>query len=84
MRSRRVAILVHGCFWHLHQGCALARVPSSQPEYWPRKLQRNYERDQSNQAELESTGWRVLVIWECETKNPDALRQSLKEFLGTS
>ena len=84
MRSRRAAILVHGCFWHLHEGCALARVPTSRPEYWPRKLLRNRERDQQNSKELVRMGWRTLVVWECEIRNIDPLRQRLKAFMANT
>ena len=81
MRSRRAAILVHGCFWHLHEGCALARVPRSRPEYWPRKLLRNRDRDKHNSQELTRLGWRTLVVWECEITSLDMLRDRLKVFI---
>lgn len=80
-RARRMAILVHGCFWHQHEGCSLARVPRSRPDYWPRKLARNRERDQINIRRLASEGWRVLVVWECETMGDvPALSARLKTF----
>lgn len=82
MRSRRAVILVHGCFWHLHEGCALARVPRSRPEYWPRKLLRNRERDKHNSEELTRLGWRTLVVWECEIRSLDTLRDRLKAFMA--
>src|SRR5664280_2298558 len=55
------AILVHGCFWHQHHGCRLARVPRSRPEYWPEKLERNASRDRENLRALRRLGWQVLV-----------------------
>lgn len=82
MRSRRAVILVHGCFWHLHEGCALARVPKSRPDYWPRKLLRTRDRDQHNSKELARLGWRTLVVWECEIRSLDALRGRLKAFIA--
>lgn len=82
MRSRRAVILVHGCFWHLHEGCALARVPRSRPEYWPMKLLRNRDRDQHNSKELARLGWRTLVVWECEIRRLDTLRDRLKTFIA--
>ena len=82
MRSRRAAILVHGCFWHLHEGCALARVLRSRPEYWPRKFLRNRERDKHNSQELTRLGWRTLVVWECELRSLDMLRDRLEAFIA--
>lgn len=84
MRSRRAAVLVHGCFWHLHKGCALARLPKSRPEYWPTKLLRNRERDRRNSRELARLGWRTLVVWECEVARLDELRARLKAFVAIS
>ena len=76
------AIQVHGCFWHQHEGCRYGKLPHSRPEYWLPKLARNVERDAESLAKLEVLGWRVLVIWECETRDADTLRGRLSEFLG--
>jgi DNA mismatch endonuclease, patch repair protein len=84
MRPRRAAVLVQGCFWHLHKGCALARLPKSRPEYWPTKLLRNRERDQRKSRELTRLGWRTLVVWECEVRRLDELRDRLKAFIAIS
>jgi DNA mismatch endonuclease (patch repair protein) len=70
--GRRVAVFVHGCFWHLHAGCHYVRMPSTRREFWEEKLQGNVERDCKAQAALIEAGWRVLVIWECLTRNRDA------------
>lgn len=61
-------IFVHGCFWHMHEGCRYFVMPSSNVEFWSKKLNRNKERDAREQAELEEAGWRVLTIWECQLK----------------
>ena len=82
MRPRRAVILVHGCFWHLHDDCTLARLPKSRPEYWPRKLFRNRERDQRNSKELARLGWRTLVVWECEVRSLNTLRDRLEAFIA--
>lgn len=63
------AIFVHGCFWHAHEGCQNFRVPKSNTEFWKEKLARNIERDARQIKELEDAGWRVLVVWECATRN---------------
>jgi len=80
-RNRRVAIFVHGCFWHLH-GCSKGRPPKSRLDYWGPKLEANRLRDQRQQRHLEDLGWRVLTIWECETKEEHLLLQRLLDFLG--
>lgn len=71
--GRRVAVFVHGCFWHQHPACTAARMPKSRLEFWQAKLSANVVRDIVKRAELEALGWRVMVIWECETRRPDAL-----------
>jgi DNA mismatch endonuclease (patch repair protein) len=66
-RSRRIAIFVHGCFWHQHPdpNCRLARMPKSRREFWEPKLTGNRERDARNKAALEAEGWTVIEVWEC-------------------
>jgi DNA mismatch endonuclease (patch repair protein) len=78
----RKAILVHGCFWHQHPGCRLARAPKSRLEYWEPKLRRNQERDKLARAELAARGWEVLVVWECETERAETLAARISAFLG--
>lgn len=84
MRSRRTALFVHGCFWHLHEGCRLARLPKSQPHYWPAKLIRNKERDRRSLQRLREQGWLVEVVWECETRDLEALERRLRQILLAS
>lgn len=67
--GRKVAIFVHGCFWHLHQGCRYAKLPATRPEFWRDKLGRNALRDQLAIEALRSLGWRVLVVWECAARD---------------
>lgn len=81
IKRRRAVILVHGCFWHQHTGCKLARLPRSRPEYWLPKLRRNVERDASNEARIVEAGYKVLIIWECEVRDP-AMADRLERFLG--
>lgn len=66
MPGRRIAIFVHGCFWHAHQGCKYAKTPSTRTEFWTAKLQGNIERDRRATDKLAEMGWRVLNVWECE------------------
>src|SRR5262245_1683825 len=64
--SRRAVIFVHGCFWHRHANCG--RMPKSRLDYWLPKLERNKARDVQNIKALRRSGWRVLVVWECQLK----------------
>ena len=67
------AILIHGCFWHLHD-CPRCRVPSSNRRYWVAKLRRNAERDKQVRRALHRAGWQTLVVWECQT-TPSRLKR---------
>lgn len=78
----RTVIFVHGCFWHRHPGCRFAYTPKSRTEFWLDKLQKNVERDQKVQDQLVQEGWRVAVIWECQTKNPESLKAELENLLS--
>lgn len=77
----RTAIYVHGCFWHRHKGCTLAYTPKSNLEFWSKKFSRNEERDAEVAAALKETGWKQIVVWECETRNEVALARRLKKSL---
>jgi len=79
--GRRKVIFVHGCFWHQHDCPRGARAPKSSRDYWIPKLERNKQRDAENEARLRELGWVVLVIWECETKDRDALGARIRAFL---
>lgn len=79
--SRRKVIFVHGCFWHRHSGCRLAYFPRSNIEFWQTKFDTNVQRDKRVIKKLEETGWDVLVIWECETREANALTSHLIGFL---
>jgi|KBSSwiStaDraftv2_1062776.scaffolds.fasta_scaffold106114_3 DNA mismatch endonuclease (patch repair protein) len=80
--GRKKAIFVHGCFWHQHAACREGRPPGSNRPYWIPKLERNVERDRASLTELADKGWRTLVVWECELRDVDAVRQNLLDFLG--
>lgn len=80
-RRRCKVIFVHGCFWHRHRNCALARLPKSRRDFWTPKLNANRKRDERNLRELTKAGWSALVIWECEIGDTDALAQRIRDFL---
>lgn len=67
----RTVIFVNGCFWHMHN-CSRARLPRSHQDYWGPKIRKNAERDKKNKEELESAGWHVITVWECELKKSAA------------
>lgn len=68
LAKRKVVIFVHGCFWHAHDGCRYFKLPSTRSDFWKAKLQGNVDRDQKAITSLISSGWRVLSIWECATR----------------
>lgn len=80
-RKRKI-IFVHGCFWHRHKDCALARIPKSNQEFWLAKLEGNRLRDEINIRKLHEAGWDTLVIWECELRDQNKLSQRLRSFLS--
>ncbi len=81
MPGRRLALFVHGCFWHGHDCARGSRVPKQNRDYWLGKVGRNRERDIGTRAALEAAGWRVETIWECEMKDEAALTERLKALL---
>ena len=80
--GRRLAILVHGCFWHGHDCRRGARVPKQNRDYWIGKIGKNRARDERTQAELTAMGWTALVVWECELKDEPALKARLAAATG--
>ena len=80
-RKRRKVIFVHGCFWHRHTNCALARLPKSRLDFWTPKLDGNRKRDQRNKRALAKDGWEVLTIWECQIKDTVRLSSTIRRFL---
>lgn len=83
-QRRGWAIFVHGCYWHHHEGCSRATIPKRNREWWQAKFQRNRERDARKIEDLRARGLTVLVVWECETRDPEDLRARLTSELGTA
>lgn len=83
-KTRKWAIFVHGCFWHSHAGCGLASSPKSNTGYWSEKLARNQARDAEKIAALESQGYRVLVVWECDVRDGARLQRALESFFTST
>lgn len=73
----RKVIFVHGCFWHRHEGCQYAYSPKSRKEFWQKKFKDNVSRDKKNRDILAHMGWKVEIVWECETKDESVLKSAL-------
>ena len=86
LRRHRTVIFVNGCFWHWHPDpqCPIAGLPKSNLEYWEPKLERTRTRDQEHIVALQSDGWRVLLVWECELRNPVDVIERISECLSES
>ncbi|MDE0074844.1 MAG: DNA mismatch endonuclease Vsr [Gammaproteobacteria bacterium] len=80
----QAVIMVHGCFWHRHQNCKFAYSPKSRIQFWEKKFEDNVSRDRRNEGALNDLGWRTLVIWECETKDPAAVAARIVAYLRES
>jgi DNA mismatch endonuclease, patch repair protein len=79
----RIAIFVHGCFWHQHTGCIDCSKPKTNMSYWRPKLSANLQRDQKNRRRLRRMGWTPIVIWECQTQRTEQLRDRLSRKLDS-
>jgi len=82
--GKRVAVFVHGCFWHRHTGCRYATLPATRPEFWKAKLDGNAVRDSRAVGALLALGWRVMVVWECAVRDRAtllALPETLAEWI---
>ena len=86
LRRHRTVIFVNGCFWHWHPDpqCTIAGLPKSNLEYWKPKLERTRTRDREHIVALQSDGWRVLLVWECELRNPVDVIERISDCLSES
>jgi len=73
----KVVIFVHGCFWHRHEGCRLSTTPASNRERWKDKFEKNVTRDQRNIKALLSSGWAVIILWECGLREVESGKRDL-------
>ena len=81
-RARKWAVFVHGCFWHVHSGCARSMMPKSNRAYWRQKFAGNRSRDARAMRSLRERGYRVLVIWQCELRRIPTVERRLLRFFG--
>ena len=78
----KTVIEVRGCFWHRHSGCKYATMPSSNTEFWQAKFKQNTKRDKKHAKELKALGWKLIVVWGCETAETNFPPYVLKSFLA--
>ena len=74
-------VLVHGCFWHRHARCKYVYTPKSRKDFWERKFRQNVRRDRLVRQELRKLGWKVIVVWECQTRHPERLAARLERLI---
>ena len=79
--ARLAVVCVHGCFWHQHEGCRNATMPTTRRTFWEAKLKGNSARDRRVSEQLETTGWRVITVWECELVNEELVAKRLARLL---
>lgn len=82
LAKHRVAVFVHGCFWHRHAGCPFAYTPKSRIEFWTAKFDQNIDRDRRVVRQLKRLGWRICTIWECECRDERKLQTHLKRCIS--
>lgn len=79
--KHRLAVFVHGCFWHRHEGCRLASTPKTRADFWQAKFETNVARDAAAAEQLAALGWNVLVLWECETRDAAGVEMALRQAI---
>ena len=77
----KIAVFVHGCFWHGHKGCLRAKLPRSNTVYWKQKIERNEKRDRRTARLLRKKGWHVLTVWQCKLKNPERVMKRVRTMM---
>ncbi|MCB9045059.1 MAG: DNA mismatch endonuclease Vsr [Chitinophagales bacterium] len=80
--KKKIAIFVHGCFWHHHKDCREGRIPDTNSKFWKEKLEKNINRDARHVAEIQKMGWKVIVVWECEVeKQLNSTLEKIKDMM---
>ena len=80
--KKKIAIFIHGCFWHQHKNCKITNKPRSNTTFWKEKFAKNLERDKRNRKDLRKMGWRTIVIWECEIVDTNRKTRNLSHILN--
>ncbi|MBI5805395.1 DNA mismatch endonuclease Vsr [candidate division TA06 bacterium] len=84
IKKHKIAVFIHGCFWHQHKKCNEGRIPKTKINYWKPKLEANVKRDKQNASALKKQGWKVLKLWECEIQNENAAKDKVVKFMNSS
>lgn len=82
LTRHRKLVFVHGCFWHGHTGCSRATIPSTNIQFWKKKISGNKKRDVAVRRRLGVLGWKVFVVWQCQTRNIENITKRLNRFLA--
>ncbi len=77
----KTVVFVHGCFWHGHEDCKYSKLPTTRREFWEKKIGDNILRDNRNQRELKKSGWKILIVWQCEIRNKGEREKRLLELI---
>ena len=77
----KTVIFVHGCYWHRHKGCKYTYNPKTRVDFWQKKFKNNILRDKKNKIDLKKAGWKVFIIWECETSDPATMMSKIQKFM---
>jgi DNA mismatch endonuclease, patch repair protein len=77
----KLALFVHGCFWHRHENCKYCYTPKSRLEFWNKKFIKNVQRDEFVKRKLEEIGWHVFIIWECQTNDHNIILSNFQDYL---
>lgn len=84
LKKYKLVIFVHGCFWHHHEGCSNANFPKSNKEFWYDKITKTMERDKHKMEQLQASGWKVFVAWECDIeKNLEMVVEQIKTAIAS-
>ena len=82
LAKQRIAVFVHGCFWHQHGGCAKGSLPKQNAAFWQAKLDANRRRDRRVRTKLRGIGWRTMVVWECRTRDLESFLNRVRRVAG--
>ncbi|MDX5933161.1 very short patch repair endonuclease [Acidithiobacillus thiooxidans] len=82
LAKHKTVVFVHGCFWHRHNGCSDATTPKTRTVFWKNKFEENMARDKRTVAALIALNWNVVIVWECELKNPNELLERLRREIS--
>jgi len=81
LKKYSTVIFVHGCFWHRHRNCKYSYSPKTNKEKWAKKFKDNIKRDEIVIKKLKNLGWKIIIIWECYTKDKKLLNTEITKLV---